>query len=93
MLTSDMCLAYKNNIKNFKCMKQGINNMWAVNMHDCQMTFKHDGFDLDLLEVAAEGGCCAWTKWVYMDGFGNVPKDTKGICGVPSSKRHGKDFK
>lgn len=50
----------------------------------------HDGVDLDPHEVTAQGGCCAWTKWVYFDGFKNMPKE---ICGEDASKRHGRGFK
>jgi len=38
----------------------------------------NDGVDLDANEVEAENGC-AWTKWVYIVGFG---VKTQKLCGV-----------
>lgn len=35
MLTSDMCLAYRNNVRAFKCKKSVGGQGWAPNMHDC----------------------------------------------------------
>jgi len=80
MLTSDMCLGYRDNVKLFKCLKYNDSDGgWANNMRDCFMTFKHDGFDLDPHEVNKDGPSCAWTKWVYIQGFGLKEKE---LCGV-----------
>ena len=49
------------------------------------MSFANEGLDLDPKEV----NCCAWTKWVGMNGFGiKLPKE---ICGMPSEETKGKD--
>lgn len=81
-----MCLVWKNNVRAQGCLRSEGGYGWAPNMHDCQMTFGHEGLDLDPTEV----NCCGWTKWVYMDGFRAIPDE---ICGVPKEQRGGKDFK
>lgn len=86
MLTSDMCLAYRNNIKATMCKKTNNHGGlgWAPNMQDCFYTYAHDGYDLDANEIIDQGNGCAWTKWIYFEHFGYMPKT---LCGEDSDLR------
>lgn len=55
---------------------------WAPHMHDCMISFSNQQLDLDPTET----NCCAWTKWVYTTGYGNLPPKT---CGMKSSDVNG----
>ena len=61
MLTSDMCLAYKNNVKFVECQEDIKSNDqvgWQQNGQECIQSLYGLGVDLDPKEV----DCCAWTK-------------------------------
>lgn len=51
------------------------------------MNFGHEGLDLDPKEAE---GCCAWTKWVYLTGFQNLPES---YCGHETKKGLNGGFK
>ena len=61
MLTSDMCLAYKNNVEFVDCKEDKTGNDqigWQQHGQECIQSLFGLGVDLDPKEV----NCCAWTK-------------------------------
>lgn len=47
MLTTDMCLAYKSNLKLRMCRMNDLGNDWYANHYDCQVNLYDTGTDLD----------------------------------------------
>jgi len=77
MLTTDMCLVYKNNERVFNCRKYGSKDKlgWEAGRHDCMSSMYGTGTDLD----PRTANCCAWIKHVALRGFGTPHYE---LCGV-----------
>lgn len=48
-------------------------------MHDCALSFAHEGKDLDPTET----NCCTWVKPIYFSGWKGMEKNVNEICGLP----------
>lgn len=78
MLTTDMCLVYKNNKVLTKCLTDFDMGKFGFEPknYDCNTAFYDKGLDLDPIEAS---DCCLWTTIFALDGAFKVPRSN--FCG------------